>query len=75
MTDEHKSPAQVLVEERTGRDLTSLLRELYVAKRHSQDEIAQALTDQARFPIARSTISLWLRERGITRDERSAVAL
>jgi hypothetical protein len=38
-----KSDAQLLVEERTGRELEELLRELYVDRGHSQDAIAAAL--------------------------------
>lgn len=69
MTAEGKSHAQLLVEERTGRDLEELLRELYVQRRHSQGEIATALG------VSRPAVSLWLREHGITREERPAVAL
>lgn len=64
-----KGYAEKAVTADTGRDLDALLRELYVDKRHSQQEIADALD------VSRSTISEWLRERGITRDERPAVAL
>lgn len=53
----------------TGRDLDELLRELYVERRHTQDEIAKALD------VSRSTVAEWLRERGITRDDRPAVTL
>jgi DNA-binding XRE family transcriptional regulator len=69
MSDGRKSYAQVLVEERTGRSLPDLLRELYVAKRHTQQEIADALG------VGRMTVNAWLREFDITRDDRSAVAL
>lgn len=64
-----KSFAQMVVEQRTGRQITELLRELYVQKRHSQQEIASALG------VSRATISDWLREYSITRDDRPAVAL
>jgi transposase len=69
MNDGSKSYAQVLVEERTGRPLDELLRELYLDRRHSQEEIARALQ------VSRASISTWLREYGITRDARPAVAL
>ena len=46
-----------------------LLRELYVERRHSQQEIAQALG------VHRMTVADWLREYGITRDDRPAVSL
>lgn len=61
--------AQKLVRERTGRDPQELVRELYIDKRHSQEEIARAVG------VTRSTLSGWLREWGITRDDRPAVAL
>ncbi len=76
MQDGSKSHAQVLVEERTSRSLPELLRELYVERRHSQDEIARALTAKVQpASISRATVSDWLREYGITRDDRPAVAL
>ena len=75
MAISRKSPAQLLVQERTGRDLEQLLRELYVERRHSQQEIADALTAAAGTSIARTTVRLWLDQLGITRDERPAVAL
>lgn len=64
-----KGYAKALVQERTGREVGDLLRELYVEKRHSQDEIARALG------VSRATISDWLIELGISRDDRPAVAL
>lgn len=64
-----KSHAQLLVQERTGREVSELLRELYVEKRHSQQEIAAALS------LSRSAVRLWLDEYGITRDERAPVTL
>lgn len=69
MTTDRKSHAKELVRRTTGREVPDVLRELYVEKRHSQDEIASALG------VHRMTISLWLREYGITRDDRPAVAL
>lgn len=69
MSQEHKSPLQMLVEERTGRDLSELLRELYITKRHTQREIAGALK------VSRSAVKGWLEDLGITRDDRSGVAL
>jgi len=80
MNDRRKSHAQLLVQTSTRRDLEELLRELYVAKRHSQQEIADALTAQIRSidpdaTISRSAVKLWLGEYRITRDDRPAVAL
>jgi transposase len=69
MEDQSKSHAKELVRERTGRELPDLLRELYVEKRHSQQEIASALG------VHRMTVSLWLREFEISREDRPAVAL
>lgn len=66
---ERKSHAQELVEARAKRPLEPLLRELYVDKRHSQEEIARALG------VARTTISGWLREFAITRDDRTGIAI
>lgn len=76
MTDGRKSPTQLLVQERTGRDIEELLRELYVDGRHSQQAIATALTaklEGAR--VSRSAVKQWLEDFGITRDDRPAVAL
>lgn len=69
MQESRKSHAKELVRTVTGREPADVLRELYVDKRHSQDEIAAALG------IHRMTVSAWLREYGITRDDRPAVAL
>lgn len=65
----NKSYAQVLVRERTGREVAELLRELYLDKRHSQEEIARAIG------VSRATVAGWLTEYGISRDDRPAVAL
>lgn len=69
MGDAHKSHAKTLVRERTGREPEAVLRELYVERRHSQEEIASALG------IHRLTVGLWLREYGITREDRQPVDL
>lgn len=69
MTEDRKSHAKELVRRTTGREPEDVLRELYVDRRHSQDEIASALG------IHRMTVGIWLREYGITRDDRPAVAL
>lgn len=69
MPDDRKSHAKELVRQRTGRAVEDVLRDLYVEKRHSQEEIGEALG------VHRMTVSLWLREYGITRDDRPAVAL
>lgn len=64
-----KSHAQLLVEERTGRTLPELLWDLYIERRHTQEEIADALQ------VSRATVKNWLGEFGISRDDRPAVAL
>lgn len=69
MEPKGKSHAQLRVQERTGRDLEELLRELYLERRHSQEEIARACD------VNRMTIAAWLTEFGISREDRPAVAL
>lgn len=69
MDGRSKSYAKELVRERTGREVDDLLRDLYITKRHSQEEIADALG------VNRVTVSQWLREYGISRDDRAAVTL
>jgi transposase len=46
-----------------------VVRELYVDKRHSDQEIADALG------VNRVTVTKWRKRWGITRDERPPVAL
>lgn len=69
MTEDRKSHAKELVRRTTGREVDDVLRELYVVKRHSQEEIAEALG------VHRMTIGGWLREYGISRDDRPAVEI
>lgn len=69
MPDGRKSYAKALVQERTGRGIEELLRELYVERRHTQQEIADALG------VNRMAINGWLREYGITRDDRGPVEI
>lgn len=75
MSSDGKSPLQLLVEERTGREIEGLLRELYVDRRHSDREIAEALQAEIPGNVTRSTVKQWRQEFGITRDERPAVSL
>lgn len=58
--------AQQLITLRTGREVPDLLRELYLDRRLSQADIASELG------ITRMTVAMWLREHGISRDDRSA---
>ena len=64
-----KDYAAELVTERTGRHVPDLLRELYVERRHSQAEIAEALG------VSRWHVNQWLREYGISRDDRRPVEI
>ena len=69
MDRQGKSYAKEMVRRSTGREIPDLLRELYVEKRHSQEEIARALD------INRMTVGAWLSEYGISRLDRHAVSL
>lgn len=62
-----KSYAQEAVHGRIGKPLDQALRELYVDRRHSQQEIADALG------VSRSLIREWLVDFGINRDDRLPV--
>ena len=63
------SYAKELVRHRTGQEVPDLLRELYVERRHSQQEIAGALG------VSRGAVAEWLREYGISRADREPVTL
>jgi uncharacterized protein YjcR len=69
MARESKSYAQEAVRLRTGREVPDLLRELYVERRHSQQEIADALG------VSRVAIVSWLQQYGLSRDDRAPVDL
>lgn len=69
MDDRIKSRTQQVVEQRTGRELPDHLREMYVDRRFTQEEIAGALG------VHRVTVTKWLAAFGITRDDRPAVSL
>jgi predicted transcriptional regulator len=58
-----KTHAQLLVQERTDREIEELLRELYVEKRYSDQEIATALGDT----VTRAAVQQWRRRFGIER--------
>lgn len=60
--------AQQLVTLRTGREVPDLLREMYVVRRLSQADIA------AELGITRMTVAMWLREHGISPDDRAEVS-
>jgi len=61
-----KSYAQQVVEARTGRELEAHLREMYLARRYSDREIAALLG------VSRSTVRTWRAAFGIDRDDRKA---
>jgi DNA invertase Pin-like site-specific DNA recombinase len=69
MTEDRKSHAKELVRRTTGREVDEVLRDLYVGRRHSQSEIADALG------VHRMTIAAWLAEYGISRDDRPAIEI
>lgn len=73
MTDGGKSPLQMLVQDRTGTpDLEALLRELYVDRRWTHQEIAAHLTRDARVAVSRTTVVGWCQDFGIERSDRTA---
>lgn len=63
-----KSSRTEAVQPDTGH-IETVLRDLYIAKRHSDQEIADALG------VNRVTVTKWRKRWGITRDDRPAVAL
>ena len=66
----HDNPdtTEVVPADNTGH-IERLVRELYVERRHSDQEIADALG------VNRVTVTKWRRRWGIARDDRPAVAL
>jgi DNA invertase Pin-like site-specific DNA recombinase len=64
-----ESYAKQLVRLKHNREPQDILRELYVDKRHSQEEIARSLG------VTRVTVAAWLLEYGISRDDRKPVSL
>lgn len=60
---------QEAVQDDTSGHIERVVRELYIDKRHSDQEIADALG------VNRVTVTKWRRRWGITRDDRPAVAL
>lgn len=61
-------PSEVVSPVNEGH-IERVIRELYLDKRHSDQEIADALG------VNRVTVTKWRRRWGITRDDRPAVAL
>ena len=58
-----KTPLQRLVEERTKRQIDELLRELYVERRYTDQEIATALGGT----VTRASVQQWRQQFGIER--------
>ena len=69
MKRQSKSWAQETVRIRTGREVPDLLQDLYVERRHSQQEIADALG------VSRAQVQSWLRRYAISRTDRAPVEL
>lgn len=69
MDARRKAYAKEAVQGRLHRPLDEALRELYVDKRHSQAEIAVGLG------VSRALVGQWLKDFGISRGDRPAVAL
>jgi hypothetical protein len=65
----------MLVEAKAKRDLEVLLRELYVDRRHSDAEIAAALSGLTEARIPRSTIQTWRDQLGINREDRPSAEI
>ena len=63
---ELRSYPQQIVEAKTGRDVAEYLRELFVDRRLTDDEIADL------FGVSRHTILAWRRQFGIDRAHRKA---
>lgn len=61
-----KSPSQELVEIRTGQEIETLLRDLYVTRRWTDQEIADHVG------VARATVRTWRAQLGVNRSERKA---
>lgn len=61
-----KSTAQQLVEARTGRAVEDQLRELYIDRRFTDQEIGDLLL------VSRATIVAWRKQFGIDRAARKA---
>lgn len=64
-----KTPSMKLVEARTGRELGDVLRDLLVAKRHSRQEIAEALE------VSHTTVANWLEAYGISEADRPRLVI
>lgn len=66
MQTDRKTFAEQVVSTRTGRDVEEHLRELYVDRRFTDQEIADL------FGVARQTVAMWRKRYGIAHSERKA---
>lgn len=62
MSKFQRTPLQLLVQERTGRPIEDLLRDLYVEKGRTDAEIAQAIG------VTRAVVQQWRSQMGIKRE-------
>lgn len=74
-----KTDAQLVLQQRTGRQIEDMLRDLYVRDKASDADIAKAFSAEllraGRRPISRATVRNWRISFGISVDDRPAVAL
>jgi DNA invertase Pin-like site-specific DNA recombinase len=66
MQDRIKSRTEQEVQIRTGREVPELVREMYLDRRYSDQEIADAIG------VHRVTVTNWRQEWGIRREDRPA---
>lgn len=69
MSDRIKSRTEQEVQRRANREVPDLVRELYVDRRFTDQEIAAALG------VHRVTVTKWRADWGITREDRPVVSL
>lgn len=65
----HKSASQRVIEKAYKMPVDALLRDLYVDKRHTDQEIGDALG------VTRAAVQQWREQYGITREDREPVEL
>jgi transposase len=69
MVNADKSYAAEAVRLRTGRDPEELVRDLYLTRRHSDQEIADAIG------VSRTLVRQWRARWGIAREDRPPVVI
>lgn len=65
---------QEVIALRSGRDLETLLRELYIEKRWTDREIAEHLGGFSKMGLSRQIVQQWRAGFGITRKSRKVAA-